>query len=238
MNTRSRTYAAIAVAAAFAGFAAVEHASAALLTETASYTPNLLIPDGSALGVADTHVLTSQIGTISEVRITLNITGAPGAGDAFNGDFYAYLTHGTGFAVLLNRPGRTAGNPFGYADTGFNVTFDDSPAGADIHNYQLVTNPGGGALSGIWSTDGRAVDPASVLDTTLRTASLASFNNLDPNGAWTLFVADVSPLGVGRLVSWQLEITGNSVPEPGTGLAGVVSIAAGVCAAFSRRRRR
>jgi subtilisin-like proprotein convertase family protein len=96
-----------------------------------------------------------------------------------------------------------------------------------------VSNPGGGALTGTWSTDGRAINPDSVLDISLRSTSLASFNGLDPNGAWTLFVADVSPVGTGRLVSWQLEVTGSSVPEPGSALAGVMTIGA----ALSRRRR-
>ena len=37
--------------------------------------------------------------------------------------------------------------------------------------------------------------------------------DLDPNGEWVLFVADVSPGGVSRLVSWSLEVI--RVPEPG-----------------------
>jgi hypothetical protein len=237
MKTSFRIPAATALVLILAAFGTTDRAPAALLVETGSYTPDLLIPDGSALGVADTHTFSSSIATISEVRVSLQIAGASSPGDAFNGDFYVYLTHGSGFAVLLNRPGRTAVNSFGYADSGFDVTFDDSPAGADIHNYQLVSNPGGGQLTGAWSSDGRAIDPTSVLDTTPRSSSLASFNGLDPNGTWTLFVADLSPIGTGRLVTWQLEITGHSIPEPGSALAGVLSLGAGVCCRWSRRRR-
>ncbi len=223
-------------------------ARAALLTDTANYAPNLVIPDGSSVGVADTRVFTSQITSISEIRISLEISSdvsnfapAPVNSDTFNGDYYAYLSHASGFAVLLNRAGRTASNPLGYADTGFNVTFDDSPAGIDIHKYQLVTNPAGGLLTGTWGTDGRNVDPTTVLDTSLRTTSLASFNGLDPNGAWTLFVADLSLVGTGQIISWGLEVTGtapaivSAVPEPGTALAGALCI--GLLAARRPRAR-
>ena len=208
---------------------------AGLVTETASYTPNVLIPDGSILGAADTRIFSSAITGITNVRVSLNLTGAPSAGDAFNGDLYAYLTHGSGFSVLLNRSGRTTLNDFGYADSGFNVTFDDALPGADIHNYQLTANPAGGALTGTWGSDGRNLNPAAALDTTPRTALLTSFNGLDPNGAWTLFVADVSPLSTARLASWSLEVTGSSpIPEPGTALFGTLLTAVTLA---TRRRR-
>jgi hypothetical protein len=42
---------------------------------------------------------------------------------------------------------------------------------------------------------------------------LDSFNGLDPNGSWTLYIADVaSGGGFGTLRSWGLEIT--AIPEP------------------------
>ena len=37
-------------------------------------------------------------------------------------------------------------------------------------------------------------------------------NGMDGNGLWTLYMADLSPLGESTLVSWGLEIT--MVPEP------------------------
>ena len=44
----------------------------------------------------------------------------------FNGDIYCYLTHSSGHTVLLNRVGRRTSSDLGYADGGFNLTFDDS----------------------------------------------------------------------------------------------------------------
>jgi subtilisin-like proprotein convertase family protein len=44
---------------------------------------------------------------------------------------------------------------------------------------------------------------------------LSSFNGLNPNGTWTLFLADASGGAPNTLVSWGLDITGTAaVPEP------------------------
>lgn len=47
-------------------------------------------------------------------------------------------------------------------------------------------------MTGTWQPDGRTNSPGSVLDSQPPDAFLSSFNGLDPNGDWTLFVADVS----------------------------------------------
>ena len=68
--------------------------------------------------------------------------------------------------MLLNRVGRTASNPVGFADSGLDVSFDDAAANGDIHVYRAVTNPPAGTpLTGTWQPDGRLADPAVVLDT-------------------------------------------------------------------------
>ena len=221
-------------------FAAVLPASAVIVTESATYNPNLLIPDGSTVGVVDSRIFTSQITSITNVRVSLSIAGTPGTGDAFNGDFYVTLAHSSGFAVLLNRTGRTALDPYGYSDSGFDVTFDDAGAFADIHNYQLTLNPGGGALTGTWGSDGRDVNPNAVLDTTPRIARLDSFNGLDASGEWNLFVADVESLGTGRLVSWKLEVTGQQASgrRAGTRERAGGALCAAVCGSAALRRRR
>lgn len=195
------------------GLLAGASSSAGVLTETLSSNPALSIPDNNLVGVADTLSLTTPIQSVSAVTVSLNLSGG------YNGDLYAYLRHGTDFAVLLNRSGRTASDAFGYPDAGFQVTLDDAAANGDIHTYQLTLNPGGGALTGTWQPDGRDVPPANALDTSLRTAGLGVFNTHDPNGDWTLFLADLSPVGISKLESWTLNVTG-VVPEPAaTGLA-------------------
>lgn len=179
-----------------------------------SFSPNLAIPDGNFSGLALSTNLTGMGSLMTQVTVSLDITGG------FNGDLYAYLTGPTGgFAVLLNRSGVTAGNAFGYSDTGFNVTFDDSASYNNIHFYQNVSYNlnGDGQLTGTWASDGRAIDPTSSpadFDTTPATATLGSFADTNPNGTWTLFVADLSSGGQSTLVSWGLGIT--AVPEPST----------------------
>lgn len=190
-------------------------------TENYSFTIGQIIPDNDPTGLNSTQTLSSLIGSITNVQVTLTIAGG------LNGDYYAFLLHSTGggdgFSVLLNRVGRTSGNSDGYADTGFTtVTFDGSAIN-DIHLYQSVSNPGGGPLvGGTWTPDGRETDPLSVLDTDMRTALLSSFNTLDASGDWTLFIVDNAQFGQGTLVSWDLQITG--IPEPTTWAAGMLAL--------------
>jgi hypothetical protein len=169
------------------------------------------VPDGNPSGWSDTRTLSGlpAVGLL-DVDVVLSVIGG------YNGDLYAYLAHADGFTVLLNRVGRTADAPFGYGDEGLSVTFDDEAAEpTDIHLYQSV---GGYSLSGgaAWRPDARDVDPAGALDTQARGPLLSSFQGLDPNGEWTLFLADLSGGGVSEVTRWGLVLT---VPEPhATGL--------------------
>jgi subtilisin-like proprotein convertase family protein len=181
------------------------------------------IPDGDPSGLADSRTISTPAqGPILDVNVTLTLSGT-GFG-AVNGDIYAYLSHGSGLAVLLNRVGRSGSSSLGYDDSGFtSVTFDDAAPHGDVHTYRLTLSsdsntplsPYPSALTETWAPDGRNVSPlslGSVLDGTARTALLSSFNGLNPNGEWTLFLADVARGGTARLEGWGLEIT--AVPEP------------------------
>jgi subtilisin-like proprotein convertase family protein len=200
------------------------------------FNPNLAIPDNSILGVANTQTISMPAGIITGVKLSLDIVGTPLASNAFDGDFYAYLQHASGFTVLLNRPGRTVSNAFGYGDSGLDVTFDDAAVNGDIHSYGDLVNPAGGALTGVWQPDGRVTNPNSALASDPRPALLSSFNGLDPNGAWTLFVADVSPISTGTLKSWSLDLTVTPIPEPGTIGFGILLL--GWCANATGRSRK
>lgn len=174
----------------------------AVAADSATYTPGLVVPDNDLNGVSDTENFSSSIQSISDIQISLDISGG------FDGDLYAYLRHNnTGFAVLLNRVGRTAGNSFGSTDSGFNITLSSSAA-SDVHGAPS----GSGPLTGTWQPDGRNFDPLNSLNSTPRTALLDSFDGMAASGNWTLFVADTSPVGVATLQDWTLTVTG--VPEP------------------------
>ena len=184
----------------------------AQITETNSFTNlNEAIPDGNASGLHDVRAISSAIPHLSSARLRLRVTGE------FNGDLYGYVRHirggATNFCVLLNRPGRTAANPAGYADAGLDVVFDDAAVAGDIHRYKTNTIPPAGTpLTGTWQPDGRRVDPEVVLDTTARTATLSSFTNADGSGEWTLFLADLASGGTNMLVNWELQLTGIATP--------------------------
>ena len=187
---------------------------------------NTAIPDGNPAGLSSTINVTGLANQLQDITVSLDIAGG------FNGDLYAYLSHGsTGFAVLLNRVGKTASDPFGYSDAGFHITLSDA-ASLDIHNYG---GNGGAPLTGIWQPDGRNVDPQLVLDTSLRTASLNSFVGSDPNGTWTLFVADMAG-GGGQAVlqSWGIDVT--PVPEPAAAQLFLVFAGAGLFQYLRRTR--
>src|SRR5580698_428263 len=103
---------------AFAALAACTHQIA--VADIFSFTNNLPVPDGQAAGVSDVETVSSSVSQIGSVEIGLNISGN------FNGDLYAYVEHDNALSVLLNRPGRTAANSFGYPDSGFNIILSDS----------------------------------------------------------------------------------------------------------------
>src|SRR5271166_6495654 len=83
---------------------------------------NLPIPDGDPAGVSDVETVNSTITNLTSVRVRLKVAGQ------FNGDLYGYVRHVQGgvtnFCVLLNRVGRAASNPAGYADPGLDVLLD------------------------------------------------------------------------------------------------------------------
>jgi subtilisin-like proprotein convertase family protein len=212
-----RSILAIAVlAAALAGSARADFVQ----TYSTGFQNGGVIPDGSLVGWSDTRAVSGVGGPITDVNVSLNLSGG------WNGDLYAYLVHSSGFAVLLNRVGRSGTSGAGYGDAGMNVTLDDQATRTmDIHWYQAEPGYVAADITGgaIWSPDGRNVDPLTGNTTTAsRDALLGSFNGLDANGNWTLYIADVAGGDQATLSSWTLEIA--AVPEPGSMVEGAVAV--------------
>jgi subtilisin-like proprotein convertase family protein len=172
-------------------------------TFTGSSTVGQMIRDQDPNGLGNSIMVSTPITSITDVRVTLDITGG------WNGDYYAYLRHGaTDFSILLNRVGTPGNGGFGYADAGFGpdakgqpFTLSDSGA-FGVHDYQAYSPiyNGSGQLTGTWQPDGSSF--------------AAVFGGSDPNGMWTLFIADNSTVGVGTLQAWDLTIEG-TVPDDG-----------------------
>jgi len=186
-------------------------ASAQTFTTTTNFTVDAIIPDGDASGLASVQTISTPITNLTGLRVALKVSGT------WNGDLYCFLAHSTNHSVLLNRLGRSVTNNLGYNDVGLDLIFDDTSTNSDIHVYRLqLTGSQGtpipGPLTDSWAPDARVASPTDVLDTDARSAFLSSFNGVDPNGEWVLFVADMEAGDIHILESWALEITGDIAP--------------------------
>jgi subtilisin-like proprotein convertase family protein len=182
------------------------------------------IPDNNDTGLVSVIPFVGADFSVTAVEVLLETTGG------WNGDLYAYLEHNGIISVLINRPGKTAGNPAGAASSGMTISFNDT-ALADIHT--AISDTAGLPAVGTYQPDARIADPLVVTDLSPRSKFLAGFNGTNPNGAWTLFIADQSGGDVAVLKSWSLVVT--AVPEPSSALLAMTGAAALL---FVRRRNR
>ena len=167
-----------------------------------------VVPDNNFSGWSDTRTVGgSPAGSFTSLSVDLQLSGG------WNGDLYAYLVHSSGFSVLLDRVGQGVSgvSAFGYGDAGMNVNL--AATGTSIHQY------GGGSTfsstpTGSWQTDNTS-------------GSLASFLSTNPNGSWSLFIADLSGGGVSTVSSWGLQMDIVAVPEVETWVAAALAGAFG-----------
>lgn len=88
-------------------------ANASAIVFSTNWTVGATVPDNNPSGLADTRTvsgLTDML--ITDVSVNLNLTGG------WNGDLFAYLTHGSGFVVLLDRVGYNMSVPWAMAMPG------------------------------------------------------------------------------------------------------------------------
>lgn len=166
-----------------------------------------VVPDNNFSGWSDTRTVGAiPTGSFTSLSVDLQLTGG------WNGDLYAYLVHSSGFSVLLDRVGTGfAPGVFGYGDAGMNVTL--AASGTSIHQYG-GTSTFSSTPTGTWMTDNTS-------------GSLASFLSTNPNGTWSLFVADLSAGGVTTVQSWGLQMDIVAVPEVETWVAAALAGAFG-----------
>jgi len=203
----------IAIVALLVAFAPLARADIIIYDNSATPFAGGVIPDGDLVGTAFAQTLSGLPAVpITDVNVSLDLSGG------WNGDLYAYLTHGSGFAVLLNRVGR-GDSPYtsaGFSTAGMNVTLSDG--GTDIH---WVASPSGTG----YAPDGRNISPlasTTTFSSTSPSALLSSFNGENANGTWTLYLADVSGGYQSTLNGWSLEIA--AVPEPASLIEGTVAV--------------
>ena len=195
------------------GLLAIGPARAAVTATTfdLSWTGSLAVPDNDATGASRTLAFHApEWDSIQVVTVELRFQGG------WNGDLFAYLVHNGTLAILLNRPGRTTLDEFGSGSTSLLALLRDDAA-ADVH----TALPDSGPATGTWQPDGRYIDPSLALDTTPRTHLLSGFTGMNPNGDWTLFVADQGAGDTATLTGWTLSIT--AVPEPSAAVLALLS---------------
>lgn len=206
-----------------------------------SGTPFQTIPDNNPSGVAYSFNFAETGLQVTDVSVSFTLSGG------YNGDQYAYLSHGSSLLVLVNRVGVANGTSgsqlynYGYSGSGFsNITLSDAGAG-NLHNYGGSTLNSLPAAGGTYKADGQTASPLMAptgFSAGGGTATFAStFVGTDPNGSWTLFFADASGGSTGTLDSWSVDIT--AVPEPVNLALGLfVLLLAGTSSfRFCRRRR-
>jgi hypothetical protein len=167
-----------------------------------------IVPDNNFSGWSDARTVSAiPTGTFNSLAVNLQLTGG------WNGDLYTYLVHSSGFSVLLDRVGTGVSgvSSFGYGDAGMAVTL--AASGTSIHQY------GGNSTfsstpTGTWQTDNTS-------------GSLSSFLSTNPNGTWSLFLADLSVGGVTTVQSWGLQMDIVAVPEVETWVAAALAGAFG-----------
>jgi hypothetical protein len=203
------------------GLLAAASASASLIT---TYNNNIsqTVPDGNPVGITST-INVSGLGNLlssgDNVTMTLNISGGN------NGDLYAFLSYDGHIVTLLNRPGVTGGNPVGYMDAGFNVTLSDGSYG-NINTYGSSSyTTYGGQVTGTYNPAGGST-------------AFQSYNGMNPNGGWVLFISDLSGGDPSQSVlnSWSLTL--DVVPEPVNVALGVFGMLFAVIVMVSRRAKR
>jgi hypothetical protein len=167
----------------------------------------LVVPDNDPSGLVHVQTVSGLTAPVQSVAILLDVIGG------WNGDLYAYVEFNGVISVLLNRPGRAAGNDIGAGTSGFVAVFDD---GAALDAHLGFAGPAGQPVTGIFQPDARAADPSEVLDSSPRSLFLSGFSGMDGNGDWTLFVADLESGDTSVVNGWQIDII--QVPEPATAL--------------------
>jgi subtilisin-like proprotein convertase family protein len=191
---------------------------AATIVKDQDFSVGQVIPDNNPSGFTVSQTFSGldiSQGNINEVDMRLNLTGG------FNGDLYGYLVlqsadTSTTTVLLLNQIGTDMSHPYGNSGSDINVTLSSAISPNNIHNAAF------GNVAGNYTPDGNAT-------------ALNALNGHDPNGTWTLFLADLSTDDQSTLVSWGLNIS--VVPEPVTYALGIFAAALGGLVAVRRFAR-
>jgi len=206
--------------------ALVGTASATIEVVNQDWSVGQTIADNSSSGLTVSQNFTGLADTISEVDVRLNISGG------YNGDLYGYLTYNGQTVVLLNHVAGGSLSAYGSSASGFGV----GTLGTDTGRSESITLSDLGGSGAIHDVGGSPVAVGNYTpDSGSSGAFATAFNGANPNGTWTLFLADLSAGNQSTLVSWGLDIS--VVPEPITYALGIFAGLLGLSAMGSRLRK-
>jgi hypothetical protein len=189
------------------------------------WSVNQTIADNSPSGLTVVSETFSGLAdNINGVAVRLNISGG------YNGDLYGYLTYNGQTVLLLNRVAGATGGTYGSSATGFGTGM----LGVDTGRSESITLSDSGS-TGIHTATGSPVAVGNYTPDSGGGTFATAFNGANPNGTWTLFLADLSAGGQSTLVSWGLDIS--VVPEPATWALGIFAGLLGLAALGSRWRK-
>ena len=167
------------------------------LTRTFSNPTAMTIPEDSPASVYPSTIGVSGFkqGKVRDVNITLR-----GLTHDFPGDIYVMLVAPNGRNALVMAE---VGAGIDVAD--ITITLDDQATQFFSYYDGLAT---GAYQPGFFFGDDDFPDPAPLPSGNER---LATFNGIDPNGSWQLFVMDCCEGSSGALIGgWELHITGTT----------------------------
>jgi len=88
------------------------------------------IPDNNPSGVAFSVNFADTGLRVTDIRVSFTISSG------WNGDLYAYLSHGPDYAILLNRVGATASGADGYGTSGLNILLEPATTHPGASRWQ------------------------------------------------------------------------------------------------------
>ncbi|MCC6075851.1 Ig-like domain-containing protein, partial [Pseudomonas sp. GCM10022188] len=155
---------------------------------------------GAGLAIVDNTTNSSSVsvsgltGTVTSVKVVLS-----GLSHTWPGDIDMMLVGPSGQQVMLmSDTGR------GSDINSITLTFVDSASG-NLPGTTLIA-------SGSYKPTNLAEDIGTGTDPFTGSTLLSSFNGTDPNGTWTLYVADDQTMDTGSLSSWTLTLTAGTTP--------------------------
>ncbi|MCP2732645.1 proprotein convertase P-domain-containing protein [Limnofasciculus baicalensis] len=182
------------------------------------------IPDGNPTGVSSNIVVSDNL-NISDITVTLN-----NLNHTWIGDLVATLTNVTTNTTvsLFNRVGRVGSGIGDSSNFGGTYSFNSAFTG------NLWTTAAG--LNGSQNIPSGNYFPTGANSAAIASPSLTAFNGELSQGTWQLRISDNAGGDTGPLGSWNLSVTGQPVPEPGSVLGLLAMGAMGAGSTLMRKK--